>query len=242
MVLHPTHMARTPYLFHFQGQTVAMGEPRFLYEINELLLKAKQATRPTFWDQAYLVDAAQDNPDLEVAGVEGFAGFAAPDDYNLLNSVGCDLDREDFWTAVERGVFATAQWPVGNAPLFMPETPQWLANARAWEFDPILPPDGPGSMGGWARVAGREGAGQPVGLFQLTDPDSFWVLGSADDLDEVMNLCRELGRIRSGFDQATGYLDDSARYSCLALPLSCRHALEEELFLVGVDVESLFWE
>ena len=237
--MHPTHMARTPYIFHFQGQSVAMGEPRFLQEIEHLLREAGEQPRPTFWNQQYLVDALNEYPALLESGVEGF-GASGPGD--LLNSVGTDLGPEEFWEAIDRGVFRSTEWPVGNAPLFLGQRPDWLEHARSWEFDPVAPPDGPGELGGWTRLRGREESGQPVGMFQLTDPDSFWVLGSADDLDDVMNLCRELAGYREGFDLATAYFDETARYSSIALPLRCKQPLQEEFFIAGVDCEPRFWE
>lgn len=238
-MLHPTHRARTPYLFHFEGQTVALGEPKFLEEINELLLRGGASTRPTFWDQAYLVEMEKENPEL--IG-QGFDTYAGPDDMNLLNSVGVSMEKEQFWDTIQTGVLLGAKWPEGNETAFMPQMPDWLKNARSWEYDPVAPPDGPGNLGGWTRVRSREGSGQPVGLFQLTDPDSFWVLGSVDELDAVMALCKEFASFREGFDLATGYIDESGRYSCIALPIVCRSTMEEELFIAGIDCESLFWE
>lgn len=239
MQLHPTHRQRTPYLIHFEGETVTLGQPEFLQEINKLLVAAGVTTRPTFWKQEYLSDEFGQFPELITTGVNT---FGAPDEDGVLNSVGASLSREDFWAALEKGVFLATSWPVGNAPLFVPELPQWLQNARAWEFDPVLPSDGVGGIGGWARLQGREGSGQPVGLFQLTAPDSFWALGSADDLDGVMNLCRELASVRTGFEKATGFIGEDGRYHCLALPIECQQALEEELFVAGVDTETLLWE
>lgn len=239
MPLHRTERERTPYLFHFKGQTVALGNPEFLFEINDLLLKAGISTRPTFWDQAYFEGPSGEYMELKGTGVED---FGAANDKSMLNSVGANLEREEFWDAIEKGVFLGTSWPVGNAPLVLNEVPVWLKNARSWEFDSVLPPDGPGEMGGWARLDERAGAGYPVGLFQLTSEDSFWVLGSADDLDGIMELCCELAPIRTGFSQATGFIGTDARYNCLALPMGCRQVLQEELFAAGVYAETLFWE
>lgn len=243
-MLHPTHRSRTPYLFHFDHQTVALGDPHFLYSINEYLLTAKKATRPTFWDEVYLADLAQEFPDIYPQNIaeEKFASFAGPDRKNMLNSVGTDCTEQEFWQAVEQAVFSDFAWPVGNEPLYLPELPDWLKHARAWEFDPAAPSDGPGNLGGWVRTRGREGNGYPLGLFQLTDANSFWVFGSADDLDDVMALCNSIADVRAGFDQATAYFGQDARFSSIALPIECRAHLEEELFIAGIDVESLFWE
>lgn len=239
MLLHPTHRKRIPYLFHFEGQTVALGDPKFLFALNDLLLTAGVSTRPTFWDPSHFADHPDEFFSAAQAGADRFGGA---NENSLLNSVGVALEQEDFWSAVEKGVFKNTEWPIGNAPLFMPETPDWLQNARAWEFDPVLPPAGPGGMGGWDRVRGRSGSGQPLGLFQLTSEDSFWVLGSAEDLESVIQLCRELAQTRTGFELATAFIGQEGTYSCLALPIDCHVTLEEELFLAGIDTESLFWE
>lgn len=239
MALHPTHRKRTPYLFHFHGQTVAMGEPTFLFDINEILLKAGVSTRPTFWDQTYFADVDGESRQLIGSGAED---FGTANDKSMLNSVGVSLDREAFWDAIQKGIFASAQWPSDDEALFLPEIPDFLQKARSWEFDPILPADGPGDMGGWDRIDGRAGTGQPIGLFQLTAPDSFWVLGSAEDLEGLFAFCKELAQFRLGFDKTTGFIGSEGRYTCLALPIECRGALEEELWNAGVDTESLFWE
>ncbi len=237
--MYPTHAKRTPYLFHFEGQTVALGEAQYLHQINELLVKAGKTTRPTFWDQVYLEQVSSQTPYPALTALEDLGG---PGRQNMLNSVGTSLSPQAFWEALEKGLFASMPWPRENQPLYLPQFPSWLTQARAWEYDPVAPPDGPGQLGGWTRLQGSNQAGQPLGLFQLTDPHSFWVLGSAADLAAPMQLCRDLAPIRQGFDQATGYLDESGHYSCLALPLQCRSPLEEELFIAGVDKESLFWE
>ena len=87
-----------------------------------------------------------------------------------------------------------------------------------------------------------DGRGYPVGLFQLTEADSFWVFASEEDLSDIMELCRSLARFRIGFDQVTPYLGPDDTIGSLALPIECRDALHEELMIRGVDVESMFWE
>ncbi len=238
MTLHTTTGTRTPYLFHFEGQTVALGEPKFLHEINEILTSADVVTRPTYWDHAYFTDEAGNSTTLDGASIDG---FVSPEDRHMLNSVGVDLDPAQFWAAIEKGVFNAGEWP-DDGPVFVPQLPDWLANARSWEFDPVLPTDGPGSIGGWSRRRGVDGAGQPVGLFQLTAPDSFWVFGSVADLEGIRALCESLTVIHREFDQTTVYLGEDARISSIALPVGCHELLEQELFAAGVDTESLFWD
>lgn len=239
MVLSPTHRARSPYLFHFDGQTVALGESEFLVSINERLVEQGYITRPTFWDQAYTAD-------VSVGDVLGAADGAGPlggslDD-GALNSVGVACGREEFWGAMYARAFEKADWSEGGDTLYMPQLPLWLERTRSWVFDPLAPADGPGLGGGWVRVRETPGGGQPVGLFQLTSPDSFWVFGSAVDVAQVRDLCRDLAQIRTGFGEMTVYLGYDLAPSSLCLPVECKLALQEELFLAGVDVETLFWD
>lgn len=239
MALTPTHRSRSPYIFHFDGQTVALGEPDFLRRINDRLTEQSYTTRPTFWDQAYLADLSMQNPENFSPGLEQ---FGAPSDPDLLNSVGVSCSQEEFWSAMYVRSFASTPWSKGEETLYMPQLPSWLEKARAWVFDPIAPSEGAIDAAGWVRVRGRNGGGQPIGLFQLTSPDSFWVFGSDVDLAGVADLCRSLAKLRTGFDQISVYLGYDLSCSSIALPLECRQPLEEELFLLGVDTETLFWD
>ena len=81
-----------------------------------------------------------------------------------------------------------------------------------------------------------------MGLLQLTDPDSFWVLGSDADLAEVAATAKELASFRQGFDRLTAYFGPDDRIGCLRLPVVCREPLEDELIVQGVDIEPRFWE
>lgn len=241
MGLRPTHRKRTPYLLHFEGQTVVLGESEYLFAVNEYLLAAQVATRPTLWDQAYLEAHADWDPQALGVDLSLLEAAGGPDARRLLNSVGCNLEMEDFWEALERGVFASAPWH-REATVFVPQLPDWLVACRSWFFDPVAPAEGPGSAGGWSRVRSRPGSGYPVGLFQLTSRDTFWVLGGAEELEAIFALCQGLAAYRTGFDQATAYYAQDGFYSSLLLPLDCRQTLEEELFLAGLDTETLFWE
>lgn len=241
-MVHPTHRTRTPYLFHFDGQTVALGEPSYLYTINEYLLAAGASTRPTFWDHAYLHNIAEHNPEDITWQLPNLKDAGGPTSRNLLNSIGTNLTEEEFWAAIEKGIFNTVSWSGGNEPLYFPQTPEWLEHARAWEFDPVAPAEGPGTLGGWTSTRTRAGQGYPVGLFQLTSNDSFWAFGSAEDLEALYELCTDLATYRTGFNQTTIYYGQDGNYSSLAFPLECRTTLEEELFIAGVDTETLFWD
>jgi hypothetical protein len=214
-----------PYVLHFEARTVVLGEPAHLEELDVLLRGAGAETRPTYWH-----------------------GMRAQDPGAVVNSVGTDLARASFWDRVDAGVFASARWPVDlDGPLYLPAPPAWLQRARAWEYDPVAPALGAAGPGGWLRVPGWAGtenndAGASVGLLQLTDPETFWVLGSDADLMEVAELGKDLARFRLGFDRLTAYFGPDDRIGCLRLPVICREPLEDELIAHGVDVEPRFWE
>ncbi|MDO4898536.1 MAG: hypothetical protein Q3965_04425 [Rothia sp. (in: high G+C Gram-positive bacteria)] len=239
MALKPTHRSRSPYLFHFDGQTVALGDPEFLQRINDRLVEQGYATRPTFWDQAYLADLSAVNPEHFGGDLEQ---FAQPSDPGQLNSVGVNCSQSEFWSAMYARSFANAPGIEEEETLYMPQLPSWLEKTRAWVLDPIAPSDGAENPEGWVRVRERNGSGQPVGLFQLTSPDFFWVFGSAAELVEIARLCRNLAKIRTGFSRMGVYLGYDLSPSSITLPIECRTPLEEELFLAGVDAETLFWE
>lgn len=217
--------ARVPYVLHFEGRTVVLGEPAHLEELDALLRSGGVDTRPTYWH-----------------------GMRADEPGAALNSVGTDLTAGQFWDRVDAGVFAAARWPVDvDGPLYLPAPPGWLQRARAWDYDPVAPALGAAEPGGWLRVPGWSGtenndAGAPVGLLQLTDPGSFWVLGSDADVLEVAEIGKELARYRLGFDRLAAYFGPDDRIGCLRLPLLCREPLEDELIARGVDIEPRFWE
>lgn len=111
-----------------------------------------------------------------------------------------------------------------DGPLFPPSSPEWLTRAPRWELDPLAPALGPAVPGGWvwsprdgggpdgevergeesslpgepSAEQGETGGGSQslpwVGLFQLTDVESFWVLSTPDRLDQVVALCERLDR------------------------------------------------
>ncbi|QRZ61744.1 hypothetical protein [Rothia sp. ZJ932] len=237
MKLVPTHASRSPYIFHFGERSVALGEPRFLNIIAHNLKEQGYHPQITYWDQVYLAQLDDDIEGNKPQLIEESSRMQ-----EMMNSVGVELTEDEFWSALESPLFDQMSWPAQGEELLMPEVPGWMSHARSWFFDPVAPAQGTGNIGGWVRTRGRERAGQPVGLFQLTDPDSFWVLGSADDLERVHQLCLDLAHYRDGFEKTTAYLGYDLRMSSIALPMICRGALEEEFYLAGVDTESLFWE
>lgn len=243
MDLNPTSGRRGPYIFHFEGQTVALGEPKYLHRINERLLEQGYKTRPTYWDQAYLADLSMTNPENFSVAAEQFDTASQPDQ---LNSVGVDCNSNEFWSVMYARAFNTTAWgSEDDEVLYMPQLPDWLERSRAWTIDPIAPHEGngePDPAGGWVRVRETPGSNQPLGLFQLTSSASFWVFGSAPDLKQIVRLCSELGREFTGFDRIVAYMGYDLTCSSINLPIECRRPLEEALFLAGVDTETLFWD
>ncbi|MDY3048793.1 MAG: hypothetical protein SOR40_03350 [Rothia sp. (in: high G+C Gram-positive bacteria)] len=237
MALRPTSSPRSPYLFHFEGQTVALGQALYLQRINDRLREQGYSTRPTYWDQAYLKEGQQ-------GSLAWGQSRAEPEDPQQLNSVGVSCRSSEFWSALYARSFAAAAAQQGDT-LYMPQLPSWLEQARAWEKIPFAPQEGPLPLepaGCWVRVRGQDLAGQPLGLFQLESPDYFWAFGSGKDLKELLLLCRSLADRCAGFEQATAYLGYDLTYSSIRLPLACARPLQEELFFAGVDCETLFWE
>jgi hypothetical protein len=227
-IIKPSFKPRAPYILHFEEQTVAVGDPEFLKQIETFLLSADLATRTTYWERSAADDDAVFEPDPE------------PED---MNAVGIEGDEEIFWNAMHAAIFSRTEWPEDeSATVYFPEMPEWLERAQSWYFDPVCPPLGPGTPGGWIRRRSVEERGHPVGLFQLTDQDSFWVFATEEDLQDVIDLCESLARFRAGFAQATPYLGPDDTVGSVALPLICREALMEELVIRGVDVETMFWE
>lgn len=221
----PSFKPRTPYVLHYDEQTVVLGEPEHLAQVASFLEAAGKATTRTYWDQAY-------------SGQEDFEP-----DPEELNAVGMEGSAQDFWDALQHAAFQQAEWPQEEtATVYLPQLPAWLEKAQSWHFDPVSPPLGPGAVGGWIRERAQDETGRPVGLFQLTEGDSFWVFATEKDLEGIMELCKTLAPFRQGFDHLTPYLGPDDTIGSVALPLVCREALHEELMVRGVDVETAFWE
>lgn len=223
---------RVPYVLEHQGTTVVLGEPLHLAEIDRMLQRMRIQTATT-------VSATGG---LHLEGV-------------LLNSVGADIPLHRFWETLHLAAFDddSVDWRDQDAEVLVPEPPQWLREARCWEYDPIAPlmggqpqdPQAPHS-GGWvARPAfgGLDSArrGGSVGLFQLMDRESFWVLAAQETLVEIVELCRDLQRYRRGFPQLRVCFDETDRIGSLRLPLICREVLEDELIARSIDIEPRFW-
>ena len=157
-----------------------------------------------------------------------------------------------------------------DGPLFPPSSPEWLTRAPRWELDPLAPALGPAAPGGWvwsprdgggpdgevergeesslpgepSAEHGETGGGSQslpwVGLFQLTDVESFWVLSTPDRLDQVVALCERLSSTHSAFTWLTGYFDAQDILGSLRLPMECAPELEFALTEGGYAVD-VWW-
>lgn len=157
-----------------------------------------------------------------------------------------------------------------DGPLFPPSSPEWLTRAPRWELDPLAPALGPAAPGGWvwsprdgcgpdgevergeesslpgepSAEQGETGGGSQslpwVGLFQLTDVESFWVLSTPDRLDQVVALCERLSSTHSAFTWLTGYFDAQDILGSLRLPMECAPELEFALTEGGYAVD-VWW-
>lgn len=224
---------RVPYVLEHQGRTVVLGEPLHLAELDRMMHRAQVQTTTTI----------------------SATGGMTPDGV-LLNSVAVDLPAHRFWERVQSAAFDDARWPEDDdGEVLVPRPPAWLRGARCWEFDPIAPllggradPSGAlqGYSGGWVARPSFDGAdtsrsGGAVGMFQLMDAESFWVLASQQALLEIADMARDLQRYRRGFDQLRVCFDETDRIGSLHLPLICREVLEDELIARGSDIEPRFW-
>ncbi|MDO5617915.1 hypothetical protein [Kocuria sp.] len=220
---------RVPYVLEYQGHTVILGEPLHLAELDRMLKRSQVPTTTT-------VSATGG---MQLEGV-------------LLNSVSVDLSIKSFWEAIHASAFDDAVWPTDDSPVLVPQPPAWLTSARCWEFEPAAPilpavsgPDVP-QPGGWLYHSSFRGAdtaqsGGSVGLFQLMDQETFWVLASAEELTEIHLLARDLARYRRGFREVGACFDEFERPGSLRLPIMCREVLEDELIARNVDIEPRFW-
>lgn len=220
---------RVPYAMEYQGLTAFIGEPLHLAELHQMLIRADIPMNTT----------ASSVGDHQVEGL-------------LLNSISVDMPLDKFWETIQVCAFDDAVWPTDDSPVTVPEPPAWLTATRCWEYEPAAPavpvlesPNIP-EPGGWLYRPSFNGMdtaflGGSVGLFQLTDHHSFWVLTSAENLSEIHQLGVELAGFRRGFSDMTTCVDEYERPGSIKLPLICREVLEDELIARSFDIETRFW-
>lgn len=227
------------YVLHGGDSTQVLGPPSLVSQAQQLLAAAgitphvSPATYPDIATRPYTSEALQDPL------ADSPSGWLRS--HTNVGTLAVQLPPSEFWDRVDAGSWATwsQRWPSpADGVLFPPRSPEWLTRAPRWELDPLAPALGPAAAGGWLpyRVpqADRElepdaGHAAGVGLFQLTDVESFWVLSSPEQLDRVVTLCERLSTQHPAFTWLTGYFDPRDVVGSLRLPMECAPELEYAL-------------
>lgn len=237
------------YVFHGSASTQLLGTARLVSAAQELLSVAgvtphvTLAIHPDIAARPYTAESLQDP-------LEGSfpAWFRA---HTSVEELSVQLPAPQFWDRISAGAWATwsQRWstPV-DGPLYPPHSPPWLTRAPRWELDPLAPALGPAAPGGWIRCSpesATEDASptvgpESVGLFQLTDVESFWVLSSPAYLDRIATLCEGLSKKHTAFSWLTGYFDPRDVLGSLRLPMECAPELEFALVEHGYPVD-VWW-
>ena len=242
------------YVFHGSGSTQVLG-PEHLMERARALLSAAgvppapaPAPHPDIAPRPFTAESLQD---------PGDAGPGAwPRERSTVSELSVGLGANQFWDRVEAGSWTTWQdrWPVAaQDPLFPPSAPRWLSEAPRWELDPLAPALGPAASGGWVRSP-AQAWGDPapqdrraatsrdrchgVGLFQLTDLESFWVFACEPDTVEIVARCEALAATHPAFSWLTGYFDPRDVPGSLRLPAECLPVLHADLETAGYAVDT----
>lgn len=250
------------YVFHGTESTQVLGPEHLMGQVRTLLSAAgtdpapEPSLHPDIVPRPYTSESQQD------------PGDPAPEHWTDVRStvteVSVDLGADAFWDRVDKGSWATWQdrWPdPPGGPLFPPSAPDWLVRAPRWELDPLAPALGPAASGGWVRSPARAGgSGEPavprdpsdrpgdparpepggtgVGLFQLTDLESFWVFAPEADVADIMARCEALATDHPAFTWLTGYFDVRDVAGSLRLPSPCLPILEADLASAGYAVDT----
>ncbi|MDO4919196.1 hypothetical protein [Kocuria sp.] len=77
-----------------------------------------------------------------------------------------------------------------------------------------------------------------VGLFQLTDLESFWILATEEDIPQITQRCEALSAEHPAFTWLTGYFDARDVPGSLRLPAECLPLLEADLTAAGFPVDT----
>lgn len=225
------------YVFHGGDSTQVFGPSALVSQAHQLLAAAgitphvSPATYPDIAARPYTSEALQDPL------ADAPSGWSRS--HTNVGTLAVELPAPEFWDRISAGSWATwsQRWPSpANGVLFPPRSPEWLTRAPRWELDPLAPALGPAAAGGWLPYRDQQGAHDPgtagaagVGLFQLTDVESFWVLSSPERLDRVVALCERLSAQHPAFTWLTGYFDPRDVVGSLRLPMECARELEYAL-------------
>ena len=245
------------YVFHGTGCTQVLGPAELMDRVRTLLSAAGVVPasappgHPDIASRPFTAEAVQ----------RPGAGSPLPwsRERSSVAEVSVELGADAFWERVEAGSWATWQssWPEPtHGPLFPPSPPDWLTAAPRWELDPLAPALGPAASGGWVRSpaqawdepgpavpaaqANRSGGASHhgIGLFQLTDLESFWVFAPEEDVPDVVARCEALAREHPAFSWLTGYFDARDVAGSLRLPAECLPLLEADLTAAGHPVDT----
>lgn len=249
------------YVFHGTASTQLLGADRLVSGAQQLLAAAGVDPHVTPTVHTDISPRPYTNESLQDPILDAPSGWHRS--HSTVAELSVQLPAREFWDRISAGSWATwtQQWPAPHgSPLFPPSSPDWLLASPRWELDPLAPALGPAAPGGWIFAAGQPGnQGQPsagshtparpstqdeqpdwVGLFQLTDVESFWVLSSPERLDRVVTLCEQLSATHSAFTWLTGYFDPGDVLGSLRLPMECAPVLEFALAERGYAVD-VWW-
>lgn len=245
------------YVFHGTASTQVLGPERLTDGVRALLSAAGAAPAPTPSLHPDIASRPFTAESVQLPGEQAPATWARPSSTMAEVSVG--LGAEEFWDRVQAGAWATwrDRWPEApHAPLYPPEVPEWLAAAPRWELDPLAPALGPAASGGWVRSPSQawgEAAPAPppgaatrsgtpghrgIGLFQLTDVESFWIFAPEQYTAEVAARCESLAEEHPAFTWLTGYFDARDVPGSLRLPTECLPVLRAHLEAAGFAVDT----
>lgn len=245
------------YVFHGTDSTQVLGPEHLMDRVRTLLSAAGAVPLPSPTAHPDIASRPFTSEAAQLPGDTGPAPWSR--ERSSVAEVSVDLGAERFWDRIEAGSFATwrDRWPESpQAPLFPPTTPDWLAGAPRWELDPLAPALGPAASGGWVRSP-SQGWDQPaaarppaqthgpagsrhhgIGLFQLTDLESFWVFPPEEDVPAVVARCEALAQDHPAFSWLTGYFDARDVAGSLRLPAECLPLLAADLTGAGHPVDT----
>ena len=249
--------AQRVYVFHGTDSTQVLGPGPLMARVRALLTAAgtspapKPPLHPDIAPRPFTSESLQDPRADRVESWER--------QRSTVSEVSVEAGAQLFWDRVNAGSWATwrEQWPDSpDGTLYPPSAPDWLVSAPRWELDPLAPALGPAASGGWvrspsqswgepkplaapARAARSDGSPRhAIGLFQLTDLESFWVFAPEEDVADLVARCEALAEDHPAFSWLTGYFDARDVAGSLRLPVECLPLLEADLTAAGFPVDT----